>query len=171
MVKLIKRSVQSLFYASVILAGVSCTKNEDPEVVVDYPDYIIFGRYNEMSGCTNESCVELFKLDTKGAYEDVLDNLPGDEGFVLGDFNLELTVADYNQLIVILERGNYEKLFDVMSSSVGSMQVGMDHYYFEYKSKERHQSWRIDGSFNGSIPPVVQTFLLDLTQMIQVAQF
>ncbi|WP_230678996.1 hypothetical protein, partial [Streptococcus pneumoniae] len=78
---------------------------------------------------------------------------------------------DYDQIIALLEKNNYKTLLDQQQSSLGTLWTDNFHFYFEYKSGDEHRSWIIDGSFDGSVPQILQPFLFDLNQMIQIAQF
>jgi hypothetical protein len=150
----------------------SCQKEVEPvDDSTEYPEYIIFGRYTEASWCSGETCVELFKIDTHGLYEDVLDLFPEPGSLQATQMDLELTKTDYDNIIAILKNHNYEKLFDQSDHTLGTLFEEGFHFYFEFKSKARHESWIIDGSFDGSVSQSLQPLLLDLNSMVQIAQF
>lgn len=165
------RAILVSLYACCMLFGFSCSKNEDPEIEVDYPEYIIFGRFIQANWCSGETCVELYKVRTEGVFEDLLDVMPNGNSLGNTDFSAPLTASDFNQIITLLQKRNYEDLFEISSPTLGSLLPDNFQYYFEFKSKKKHQSWVIDGSFDGSVPGSVQPFLLDLNQMMQIAQF
>jgi hypothetical protein len=168
---LIGRNVLWLVCACCALAGVSCSKEDDPDIVVEYPEYIVFGRFTQASWCSGETCVELYKVQTDGVYEDIEDEFPNGNNLGATDYVMKLTTTDFNQIMDVLEKRNYEDLFTVSSPTIGTMADGNFHYYFEYKSKTKHQAWVIDGTFDGSVSGALQPFLLDLNQMVQIAQF
>lgn len=165
------RAVLLSLYACCVLMGISCSKNEDVEIEVDYPDYIIFGRFVQADWCSGETCVELYKVQTDGLFEDRLDVMPNGNSLGNTDFSAPLPTSDFSQIMTLLQKRSYEDLFEFSDPTIGNLVNGNFHYYFEFKSKKKHQSWVIDGSFDGSVPGVLQPFLLDLNQIVQIAQF
>jgi hypothetical protein len=167
---------QTLFFrfmciSCALVVWTGCSKNEDPEIDREYPEYIVFGRYNPATWCAGETCVELFKVETKGLFEDVLDQMPTAGTISSTAYSEALSQIDFNQVVALLERKSYEKLLNYEAFSIGSMWPDNAHFYFEYKSKTQHRSWLIDGTFDGSVPSDLQPFLADVNQMWQVAAF
>lgn len=149
----------------------SCDKTVDPIEDKEYPEYIIIGKYTTGVWCAGETCVEKYKISTNGIFEDTNDQQPQAGQFANGTFEIELTQSDYEQIIALLNKHTYDELFQFNNSTLGTMWADNFHFYFEYKSASKHQVWLIDGSFDGSVPPVLQPFLIDLNQMVQIAQF
>jgi hypothetical protein len=150
----------------------SCQQEVEPvDDATEYPEYILFGRFTLASWCSGETCVELFRIDSKGLYEDVLDQIPEAETLQTTQMDIVLSRADYDNIIAILKNHNYRKLFEQPEHTLGTLFSENLHFYFEYKSKSRHESWIIDGSFDGSVSQNLQPLLMDLNTMVQIAQF
>ena len=157
---------------AVILFGAACNKAEESDLPADeFPSYIIIGRYTQASWCAGETCIETFKIDPNGLFEDSNDFLPSAGAFYNGQFDMELSTADYEQILQVLENKNYEPLFDLSDESIGNLFPDNFHFYFEYKSATIHRSWLIDASFDGSVPQAVQPLLNDMNLILQIAQF
>ena len=149
----------------------SCEKEEETTEESEYPEYVIFGKYTSNEWCNDETCIEMFKITTNGLYEDLLDNSPIEGQTYYGNFASELSQADYDFILDVLEGKSYQVLFEQEDASLGNLFSSNTHFYFEYKSKTIHKAWLIDGSFDGSLPAIVQPFMLELNQIVSVAQF
>jgi hypothetical protein len=149
----------------------SCEKTVEQDMEVEYPEYIVFGRYTNASWCSGETCNEKFRISSEGLFEDIADQSPISGQLSNGVYDLELSKSDYDLIIAILNKKSYEPLLNTSAPSLGTLWEDNSHFYFEYKSATIHRSWLIDGTFDGSVNSTLQSLLVDLGQMIQIAQF
>ncbi len=157
-------SIRSLVFVAFI-SFLSCKEKEeikstDTEV---FPEFIAFGRF-QSSGCgSSEQCVELFKMESGSLKEDSNENIPQITGPYVGNYSQELSQSDYEQIEAIFKNNIPDELLQHPSGLVGTPQEWyVNFFYFEYKTATRHDYWVIDGSFDGNLGAVLQTFITDL---------
>jgi len=161
----------SYFFIAVLLTSMGCAKKEDSQDINDYAETIIFGRFILSSGCfESESCVEIFKISSKGLAEDINDNVPNNDGFYDGNFSTILTNSDYRQVETLFRTSIPKELLEMDSGSLGTFPSwNTNNYYFEYKSSKIHKHWIIDGSFDGSLGITLQNFIQKIQDAVNIS--
>lgn len=145
-------------------------KEEDMTSTEVFPEYIVFGRF-QSAGCGDfESCVELFKMETGSLREDTMDDIPQAAVSYAGNYSLELSASDYSQVQQVFKENIPNELLSRPNGLVGSPQAwNTSFYYFEYKTPTQHGYWVIDGSFDGNLGAVLQTFITDIQNAVNIA--
>ena len=149
-----------------------CEKKDEATDTTDYVKSITFGRFIS-PGCTgSESCVEIFRIDAQGLTEDVNDNFPDATGFYNGNFATHLDQSDYTQNELLFRNGVPPELIERSSGNVGLFPTwNTNYYYFEYRSNNINKFWIIDGSFDGSLGTVLQSFITKIQEAVTIASF
>lgn len=144
----------------------SCEKPyEKPEG--DFPDSIVFGM--DMTWCNDETCVEIFRMDTEGAsestsFEHVDPTVPYD-----GDFSVQLSPSKYQTLEAMFRDQVPEELLEIPSGLVGTLNNFSNYTYFEYNDGDVHKWWLIEQNFN-AIPSSLVNFINLVTNAVFEAQ-
>lgn len=154
----------------ILLLSLGCNKKDDDGDNIDYPQSIMFGRFFTPGCFDNEACVEIFRIDSNGLKEDVNDNFPNSSELYNGNFSVSLNQADFNQIELIFRNNIPKELLDSNSGNVGnSPSWNTNFYYFEYKSATIHKHWIIDGSFDGNLGMILQTFAQKIQDAVNIA--
>lgn len=162
--------VSKYFVLLLLLTSLGCNKKNEVEDTNDYPQSIMFGRFFSPGCFDNESCVEIFRIDSNGLKEDVNDNFPNASEFYTGNFSVSLSQADFNQIELIFRNNIPKELLAMNSGNLGnSPSWNTSFYYFEYKSAKIHKHWIIDGSFDGNLGMILQNFTLKVQDAINIA--
>lgn len=151
------------------LAG--CEPEEEEKTSTEvFPEFIVFGRF-QSTGCGNfDSCVELFRMETGSLREDTVDNIPQAGVPYMGNYSLELSASDYNLVQELFKEKIPSELLALPNGLVGTAQPWTTNfYYFEYKTATQHGYWVIDGSFDGNLGAVIQTFISDIQNAVNIA--
>ncbi len=162
-------SIRSLLIIPFI-SLLSCKEKEEIKSTEVFPEYIVFGRF-QSSGCgDSDQCVEIFKMESGSLKEDLKDDIPQTVGPYDGDYSLDLTQSDYDQIGAIFKNKIPDELLQHPSGLVGNPQEWyVNFYYFEYKSATSHGYWVIDGSFDGNLGAVLQLFISDIQNAVNIA--
>jgi hypothetical protein len=143
----------SLFLAS------SCKVKKDEDETSDHPEYLIFGLYQSPSNCFgSEACVEVYKIEPLGLFEDINDNNPDADSFYSGNFQRRLSAVRYENIHDMFKDNIPESLLNMSSGPIGNPPTWTTNFYFEYKSEKIHKHWIFDGS-QQNIPSDLIPFL------------
>jgi hypothetical protein len=136
------------FFLGVILMQVtSCKIKETEEDTTDHPEYLLFGLYQSPSNCfSGEACIEIYKIEPLGLFEDSNDDTPDSSFFYIGNFQRQLTNLRYEAIHDIFKDNIPQALLDRPSGSIGNPPTWTTNFYFEYKSEKIHKHWILDGS-------------------------
>jgi hypothetical protein len=147
--------------------ALSCKVKDDDADNTDHPEYLIFGLYQAQSNCfSSETCIEIYKIEPLGLFEDSNDNTPEANSFYSGNFQRKLSITGYENIHNIFKDNIPKELLDAPSGSIGSTSNGTTNFYFEYKSEKIHKHWVLDGS-QQSIP----SELIPFTSALSNASF
>ncbi len=153
------RFLKSVFIlCMIIFQASSCKVKEEPDAI-DHPEYLVFGFYQSPSNCFNsELCIELYKIEPLGLFEDVNDNNPDANSFYSGNFQRELSSAKYNNIHDMFKDNIPADLLNMQSGTIGTTQTWSSNFYFEYKSEKIHKHWIFDGT-QQSVPSNLIPFM------------
>jgi len=128
------------------------------------PDYILFGHFYGM--CLGEECIEIFKLNEYGLFEDINDNYPGSESIYVGKY-VKLNDSIFN-LVKNIEKNIPEQIFNEPNGKVGIPDYGDGGgAYFGYSKNGKTQFWLIDQIPN-NLPLYLQNFIAEINNNISI---
>ncbi len=149
-----------------------CIKEETPIDNKVYPEYIVFGQYIDMSNCfgSQSQCVNIFKIDATGVYDDVNSVYPINTQPINGAFSLKKSSnAAINIETLFKDNPIPSELLDHDSGTIGEAPVWANNFYLEVKTSKGYQHWILDGQFNGSLPGSIQNYLNIISLAVNIA--
>ncbi len=160
-----KRNISSgwaLLLSGLLLFNFSCVKEDENTDDTEYPEFIVFGTFFSVTACSgNETCIELYKADATGLKEDEIDEAPDGMAAYPGFYSRDLTISSYQNVMDLFEANPIpSELLELPNGSVGNLNQFGQNFYLEYKTKSGgYQYWVLGGSFDGSMPQVIQNYL------------
>jgi hypothetical protein len=156
-------AMRLLFFLLISLLLFAGCKKDDPAPSEDHPEFIVFGFFQN---CASESCVEIFKLEPSKLLEDTNEDVPQSNSPYNGNYSVPLSAEKYRQIELLFRNSIPDELLARPSGTVGTAPTWANNFYFEYKTGTEYKHWIIDGSFDGSLPASIQSFV---NQVIQPA--
>jgi hypothetical protein len=145
-----------------IFANSACKKKCIPIPNAPVNNYISFGHFFGL--CVGEGCIENFKIDDNGLWEDVLDKYPNGGSFYVGNY----VSKPSNQLAAINALVNNIPAALLADSNVviGKPDAGdWGGVYFEINKNGVHKFWLLD-----NMPIVYDSFRNNIKEAIKLAQ-
>ncbi|MFN0032766.1 MAG: hypothetical protein ACKVOR_11455 [Flavobacteriales bacterium] len=158
-----------LFAALVLVA---CIKEEPMVLDKEYPEFIVFGQYANPDNCFGnaDNCVNIFRIDPMGLNEDADSNFPESGIPLAANFSENRSSSAYeNVQQLFLDNPPPQALLDMASGTVGTAPEWATNFYFEYKTPSGYKYWIIDGSFDGSLPGEIQSYVNTIQQAINLS--
>ncbi len=155
-----------------LLLSVSCTKDEVMPNQKEFPEYMMFGLYfSELNCFGNETCVEIFKVQSGKLLEDVSEVRPTPGQAYAGDFLNTLSKSDYDGVLSAIG----EVPTTLLNMESGMYQTDSDGFasfmFCEYKSPGKHGYWIFNTAEFSTLPTDVQEFLTRLQIAQNIASF
>jgi hypothetical protein len=144
----------------VVLCFSACSKEDSSSD----SDYLIFGHF--YGECGGESCIEIYKIDENGLYEDQNDIYPINLNFYDGDF-IKLPHHKYEEvkdLISYFPNG----LFNESEIVIGSPDAGdWGGLYVEYNFDGKREFWLLD-QLHQNVPHYLHAFIDEINYKISL---
>ena len=151
-----------LIFLSLLIFS-SCKK--DIEVNLE-EDYLVFGHF--FGFCTGEACIEIFKLENAGLFEDNSDNYPAYQHAYVGSFNA-LPGEKYQSVKHLLHYFPIQ-LLEEKQTILGDPDTRNEGgFYVEVKVNGQKHFWLIDQNLT-TIPSYLHSFLEELKTAIEILQ-
>lgn len=148
------------------MSQVSCVKDPGfPEK--DYPEYFVFGQ--DFPWCNEESCVEMFRMESGKLAESTNPEHPIHDTMYDGDYSIDKPMTKYMELEEIFSNNIPDALLELPSGLLGTENEFTSYFYFEYKSGNYHRFWHIEQNFS-TVPSEITPFLNTLANAVFAAQ-
>lgn len=131
---------------------VSCGKDQ---VVLSNSDYLIFGHF--YGECGGEWCVEIFKLEKDGLYEDTKDKYPNSREFYEGNY-MQLSQQKFEDTKDLINSFPADLLSET-NTVIGQPDAGdWGGLYIEYNANGVRRSWLLD-QMKSNVPVQYHDFI------------
>jgi len=149
---------------SLLIVGIfSCDKEK--ECCGVNTEYLVFGHF--YGECGGEGCVEIFRIDDSGLYEDTLDQYPGSNDFYPGHFATQVSSEKFD-LVKDLDSYFPEELLNETDIVIGQPDAGdWGGIYFEIKRRSTHRFWLLD-QMEVNMPDVYNEFVDRINEKIDI---
>ncbi len=158
--------------ACMIFSISSCLKVEPPPATGNEPEFIVFGSYTDPGNCFGavDQCVNIYKMDATGLFEDTDSNTPSGMQPLSGNFTEDRAINDYTNVTELFKNNPLPaELLNSPSGKLGTAPNWANNFYVEYKTATSYKYWIIDGSFDGSLNPAIQSYVNIISQAVGIA--